>query len=510
MQLNRTKNATRNIFFGIIQKIYTLLVPFIIRTAMIHFMGVKYLGLGSLFTSILSVLNLTELGVGSAMVFSMYKPIIDDDTKKICALMRLYRTYYRIIGSIILVVGILLTPIIPSLVKGDLPDGINLIILYYLNLFATVLTYFLFAYKNSILGAYQRNDITIKINLIITTLQYGLQLITIIIGNYYAYVIVALFTTALGNIVTALVVNKLYPQYKATGTLDKSEVKTINQRIRDLFTSKIGAVIVDSADTLVISAFLGLEILAIYNNYYYILTSLFGFIGILFASCTAGIGNSLIAESKEKNYNDFKKFLLIISWITGVCTACLLSLFQPFMKIWVGDKLMLSISMVVCLCIYFFVHEINRLMTNYKDAAGMWHEDRFRPFITAMTNLILNLFLVQFIGLFGILLSTVLSTIFVGMPWLTYNLFTVIFNRSALDFIKSLFKYIFITLFTCIICYFIVQYIYIDGIIGFTVKGCIAFAISNILFFICLHKTKDFLAVKNMIKLILKSKKKNG
>lgn len=155
MKIERTKNASRNIIFGIILKAYQILIPFLMRTAMIYFMGVQYLGLNSLFTSILQVLNLTELGVGIAMVYSMYKPIADDDTKTICALMRLYRLYYRIIGLVIAVMGGILTPFIPYLVKSDLPSGLNIYVLYLLNLAATILSYWLFAYKNALFQAHQ-------------------------------------------------------------------------------------------------------------------------------------------------------------------------------------------------------------------------------------------------------------------------------------------------------------------------------------------------------------------
>lgn len=158
MKIERTKNATRNIIFGLVQRIYITFVPFLMRTAMIYIMGVQYLGLSSLFTSILQVLNLAELGVSHAMVYSMYKPIADDDGNKICALMRLYKIYYRIIGAVIGGIGFILTPFVPMLVKGDLPGGLNIYILYLLNLGATVLSYWLFAYKNSLLIAHQRGD----------------------------------------------------------------------------------------------------------------------------------------------------------------------------------------------------------------------------------------------------------------------------------------------------------------------------------------------------------------
>lgn len=148
-RIERKKNATRNIIFGVILKAYQIVVPFLMRTAMIYFMGVQYLGLNSLFTSILQVLNLAELGAGSAMIYSMYQPIASDDKKKICALMRLYKFYYRTIGCVIAFLGLLLLPFIPHLVKSDLPDNLNIYVLYLLNLGATVLTYWLFAYKNA-------------------------------------------------------------------------------------------------------------------------------------------------------------------------------------------------------------------------------------------------------------------------------------------------------------------------------------------------------------------------
>ena len=154
MKIEKTKNASRNIIFGILMKIYQILLPFAIRTIIMYTIGVEYLGLNSLFTSILQVLNLAELGVGSAMIFSMYKPIAEDDSITICALMALYRLYYRIIGGVILVAGLVLTPFIPKLISGSVPPDMNIYILYLLNLLATVLTYWLFAYKNSILQAH--------------------------------------------------------------------------------------------------------------------------------------------------------------------------------------------------------------------------------------------------------------------------------------------------------------------------------------------------------------------
>ena len=376
-----------------------------------------------------------------------------------------------------------------------------------MNLLATVFTYWLYAYKNSILQAYQRNDIVSKVTIITDTIKYILQIFTIVfLKNYYMYVLVLILLQIASNIITAAVVTRMYPEYRCKGSLPKEEVAQINSRIRDLFTSKIGAVIVNSADTVVISAFLGLTVLAIYQNYFFIISSVIAFIAVVFNSCTAGIGNSIIVETKEKNYNDFKKFTFLIAWIAGFCTVCIVCLMQPFMNIWMNgnEKLMLGMSEVVCFCIYFFVYEIQQLLLTYKDAAGMWHEDKYRPLVTALTNLALNIIMVQFFGLYGVLLSTVISIIFIGMPWLFYNLFTVLFKRNAVKYVIRVVYYTVITIVISIITYSVCSLVPFTGIAELIVKLIICIIVPNLLFFATLFKFEEFGQVKALVKGILK------
>ncbi len=494
MQFNRTKNAKRNMAFGVILKIYTLAVPFFIRTLFLYIMGVEYLGLGSLFTSILSVLSLAELGVGSAMVYSMYKPLAEDDTETVCALMQLYKIYYRIIGSVILIAGLAVMPFLPYLIKSDLPADINLYVLYLLNLFSTVVSYWLFAYKNCIIGANQRGDISTKISLCITTLNYILQILVLVLfHNYYLYIITGIVTGIISNFTTAIIADKMFPQFKAHGKLPKETVKAINGRVRDLFTAKIGTVIVYSADTLVISAFLGLTVLAQYQNYYYLFTAVAGFVEIVFGSLTAIVGNSIVSESYEKNYRDFKIFMLIIAWIAGFCSTCFLCLYQPFMELWVGEELMFEFGIVICFCIYFFVYEINRLLLFYKDASGMWHSDRLRPFVVSISNLIINIISVNFIGIYGIILSTVISTVLIGYPWLVRNLGHEIFQPKDIKsiFLKICF-YATCTLAVASITYFICNLFKLSLVITLIIRAIICCIIPNVLFLLTYLKSPDF------------------
>lgn len=510
MKFERTKNATRNIFFGMALKIYQILVPFLMRTAMIYLLGVEYLGLDSLFTSILSVLNLAELGIGSAMVYSMYRPIIRDDGKTICALMNLYKLYYRIIGAVVLAGGLILCPFVPKLIASDLPSDVNIYVLYLLNLGTTVLSYWLFAYKNCLLQAHQRSDVISKVSLLVHTARYILQFILLFVThNYYFYLIVSLASQAAVNIFTAVAANRMYPNYQPTGKLDEGTKKDINHRIRDLFTAKIGAVVVDSVDTIVISAFLGLTVLAIYQNYFYILTAITGMINVIMTSCLAGIGNSIATESREKNYSDLKTFTFLIVWIGGLCTALLLTLFQPFVDLWVGKEYMFEFSAVICFCVYFFIKQINTLLNIYKDAAGMWHEDRFRPLVTAAANLTMNLIMVQFWGIYGILLSTVLSMLLVGMPWILKNIFTVIFRKKDLkNYLMTMGLYVTVVVFACALCALVCRFFPGQGIVILILRMLLTLVVCNGIFLLAFHRTKAFRKSMSLLKGMMKGKLK--
>lgn len=494
MKFNRTKNATRNIATGLLLRAYQILVPFIIRTAMIYCLGVDYLGLDSLFTSVLSVLNLAELGIGSAMVYSMYKPVAEDDSITLCALMRLYKLYYRVIGFIVLIGGLILCPFIPKLISGSVPAGINVYILFLLNLSATVLSYWLFAYKNSLFHAHQRVDVVNVVHLIVNTARYiGQIIILFVFQSYYLYLIVSLASQAAINIVTAWQSNKHYPELKPHGKLPKDTIKKINQRIRDLFTAKIGAVVVNSVDTLIISAFLGLSVLAIYQNYYFIVTALLSIVNIFVYSCTSTIGNSIVVETKQKNLEDLKTFTFVVCAMACFCTACLLGLYQPFMELWVGQSLMLEFPAVICFSVYFFIVQINTLLNVYKDAAGMWREDRFRPLVTAAVNLVLNLGTVHLLGIYGILLSTVISMLFVGMPWLLRNLFSTLFEPNQMkSYLTKLLQYVLISILVCMLSTGIGFFIPLKGIALMVIRVAISFILTAGVFLLCFRQSEAF------------------
>ena len=506
MKIQRTKNASRNVLFGSIQKVYQIIMPFIMRTLMIYYMGIEYAGINNLFTSILQVLNLAELGIGAALVCSMYAPIAEDDTDKICALMNLYKKVFRIIGLVVLAFGLMLVPFLPKLIAGDTPSDLNIYYLYLMYLGNTVLSYWLFAYKNSLLSAHQRTDVSSKVMILTNTVQYILQIFVLIfLRNYYLYLGSSILAQAMTNIITAIRVDRIYPEYHPRGKLDSRTVNDIKKKVQGLVTNKIGGTILRSADSIVISAFLGLSILAVYQNYYFILSSVIGILSILYQSVIAGIGNSLIVENQKKNYFDFQTMTFGISFISAVCCSCFMGLFQPFMKVWMGEGRLLSYSVIICLVVYFYFGEIDQMISAYKDAAGIWYEDRFRPLLTALLNLGLNLILVRYIGLYGVLLSTVISLVVLGIPWLIHNVFTLLFDEeNPLTYIFSLFKYAIASIIAVTLSFYASQLIPDKGIITLPFKCLVCIVCSSALFFFMFWKNEHLRRIMHVTQKIIK------
>ncbi len=456
MKINRAKNTKVNIVFGYIQKLLSVLFPFAIRTIIINTIGIQYLGLNSLFSSVLNILSLAELGFGTAMVYSMYKPIAEDDTETINALLNVYKKIYRIVGTIVLVVGLAITPVLPYLIKGSYPADINLYILYFIYLGNNVIGYFFFAYKNSLLSAHQRNDIASKINIIINSLMYVIQIVVLLLfKNYYIYIIFIPLSTLAMNLSTAFITKKMYPQYFCKGTPSKEIKADIKKKIIALITHKIGYIIQSSIDNICISAFLGLTLLGRYNNYMYIVTAVEGFITIIKQSMLAGIGNSIIVEDKEYNKKQFYKYLTVFNWIAIWCSVCFMCLFQPFIKIWTGTENMLPITVVICLTFMFYCSSIRNAIGVYKDALGLWWEDRFKPIAISIVNLIGTIISAYFGCFEGVILSTAFAYLLVGLPWETHVFYKSYMNEKQTKYyLKQLLSFV-IMLICVVSTYFI-------------------------------------------------------
>ena len=415
----RIDNIKKNLIFNVIKFVAQLVLQFLLRTVLIYTMGVEYLGLNGLFTNIFSFLNLAELGIGSAIVFSMYKPIADGDIEKVKSLQAIYKKFYGIIAIIVLVLGAIITPFIEFFISGGVEADINVYILYIMYLVNTLVGY-LCAHKRSLLFAYQRNDIESKIR---TMCLIGMTIIQILIvwltKNYYLYFAITIVFTIIECIWIYLVANKKYPEINGKAeSLDKETKKEITKNVAALSLHKIGASVVFSTDNILISSFLGVVVLGAYSNYYMITSALVSVFTVLKNALAASIGNLVASTDSEYAYKRFKLVNFIFSFLSAFTAVCLLVLFQPFIEKWTGGgEYLLEFSTVIIIVISYYLSRMRTAVLLYKDAAGLFWKDRWKPVIESVVNLVASIVLVQIIGLNGIFIGTILSTV-VGPLWI--------------------------------------------------------------------------------------------
>ena len=437
MKLDFKKNVKRNMVANAASSGIRLLFPFLNRTLFLWLLGPEYLGLNGLFTSILGVLMLAELGFGTAIGCSMYKPVADDDRELICAYLKFYRTVYRWVGSVIFVIGLCLMPFLRQLVHGSLPPGINLHVLYFIHLVNTSASYFLFAYRGSVLGAHHRNDVITNIRSGVQVVQYiTVFLVLLVTRNYYHYVIATVFFTVLQNVLLVKASRRLFPDIEPRGSLPDGLRRKVLSDVNSIFMHKIGGVIVNSMDNLVISAFLGLVAVAAYGNYYYVVTAVAGLVGIFYSSMTGGFGNKIHTETKERNFDLFMRMSRLSQAAILVCAAIMAALFQPFIMLWTkGDpSLVRHVLTPVLMVLYFYVNQSRQMLMSFKSAAGLWRQDRWKPIASGIFNLAVNVSLVvalpEAYKLDGVILSTILAFLFIEIPWETRVVFSCYFDAA--------------------------------------------------------------------------------
>lgn len=509
MNNDRIKNTVRNTAFGVVFKIVTMLGAFASRTMLIYSLGVEYVGLDGLFSSVLSMLNMAELGFGSAIVYKLYKPIAEKDTPQVCALLNYYRTIYRTIGLAVFVVGILLIPYLGIFIKGEAPVGINLVVLYLIYLLNTCCSYWVFAYKSVLLNANNRNDLISKVTSVLYVLRYGLQIVLLLVfKNYYLYAVVLPLITLLTNIGSARICKRYYPDYECRGRISLKDRKEIKTKVTALFFNKIGMTLISASDNVVISSFLGLTVLGIYDSYYYIFSMLYYFFSVFHSAITAGIGNSIVTESKEDNKKIFNRLCFMNSWIVGLCTICLACLYEPFIKLWLGEDKLLGVPFAVLMSIYFYFWMIRFVVLIFKNAQGLWLQDRFRALLEGITNLCLNLLMVRYIGLFGVTLSTIIAMLVVSLPWETRILFKYYFGESTFPYYIKMLKWLLLTVIAGGVTFVMLLPIGGNSLAAFVLRMFICAIVPNLLYLLFYHNSEEFHYTKQLLLRLLSKVKR--
>ena len=447
----------RSTLWGIVYRVVTILGPFVIKTLIVNRLGIEYSGLSTLFTSILTVLNLANLGFSSSLVFTMYRAVADEDMSALSAMLNFYRRVYRYVGVVILGLGLAVMPFLKHLVGADCPTDINLYLLFAIYLVETSLDYLMFGYNNAVFSAYQRTDVTLKISTVRYLIQYILQSLALIIfSNYYAYIIILPLMVIPNNIALVRTARRMYPAITCTGELDEQVKKDIYHRVFTLFGHKVGSTVLVSIDGMIISAFLGLKVMGIYTNYYAILTAVNALVEIVTNGSISGIGNKLITAGKDENYRLFKTMSYGWMFIIGITATCMMCLYQPFIGgVWFSAEYLMDERLVALIVLYYFSWMFRIMQLTYRDAAGLWTKDWLKPYVGMVINIVGDIVLVKCLhSVAGVLLPTVFVFFVVYFFWEAYVLFRYLFERSWKEYLIKMLFYSLLCFGLCALCYF--------------------------------------------------------
>lgn len=408
--MSRSSNSIKNAGTGIGMQIINVLLRFICRTAFVYTLGKEYLGIASLYTNVLTLLSITELGFSTAITYSLYDPLAKGDQKLICSLMAFYKKVYRIIGFIVLGLGLILMPFLPYLMTG-VTDKVNIYLYYLLYLAQSVVSYWFFSYKSAIVIADQKKYVT---DIICTFCQIAvcvLQVLALLLfRSFFLYTLLFIVMGIVQNIFIAWQADKRYPYLKEKAEpLTKDSKKKLFDQVHALFLQKISVVIGTATDNLIISSFVSVLAVGLYDNYHMIISSVQKFMHSAFQGLTASIGNLFTTESKERSAFIFRSLNLANSYLVCVASVCFLTLFQPFVTIWIGEEYLLDMVTVFIIVLNFATNFLQNIVLIYRDATGLFVVGRYRSAINAGLNLILSLIFVQFWGMTGVFLGSIIS-----------------------------------------------------------------------------------------------------
>jgi O-antigen/teichoic acid export membrane protein len=501
----RSVNASRNVSVAMINKILLLILTFASRKFFVEYIGVSYLGIHSLFANILTLLSMADLGLNTAMNVSLYKPIAENDTIKLAALMAYYKKLYNIIAVVIAGIGLCLTPFLKLLINlnNNIPDLTG----YYLLFLSSTVISYLFVYKSAIINADQKNYIVNKISIFVNFVKVAMQMLVVIIFKQYVlYVIMEVLFVLFNNLLISYNADNMYPFLKEKHTLSSSEKKAIFSNISSVFLYKISYSLINGTDSILISIIVGTVSVGLYSNYLSITSNLEAFIAIIFSSLTAGVGNLIITAGEEKRYNTFKSMQMVSFWISGIVITCLLFLTQDFVSLWLGKEYVLdNIVLIAIVCNMFFSTCMQPVWT-YREGTGMYAQIRYVMLVTAVLNLVLSVVLGRIWGLSGILFATAISKIATYFWYEPRILFNNFFNQKIRKYYIEYFKNGIALLLSIAICYLSIGKLTHVSIGYWLLKAIICLIIVNIIYLLIYFRTEEFKMLINKFQVIVRKK----
>lgn len=503
MAESRVKSSVRNVLAAWGGQAAYAICAFVVRAIFVDTLASEYVGLETLFTSLLTILSLADLGVGSAITFALYKPLAFDDRQQVKSLMRLFKRAYIVIGCVVIAAGACMTPFISGLLGSSAPDIPNLKLYFFCFVLNTGISYF-FSYKASLITADQKNYV-------VSLIQYGFQIamcgaqiaVLLVTGNYLLYLCCMIASTLLQNIVISHTANRLYPylREKDIDPLDKGVLSSIKKNIVGLLMHRVAEVATTPTSNLIITAFVGLATTSLYGNYQLVTNALQRVVVKLFDSIIASVGNLSAKESNERQYEVFRTTFFINALIYGVVTGALLCAINPFIwGIWLGRDWVLPDLTVILLSLLFYFQGMRCAGQAFTSAYGLYWVTKWKAVLEAVSLPVLMLILVRPLGMNGVLLSGIISTLCISTVYEGWAVYRRGFDAPLRNYVKMFALYSVLDVGAILLGFWICSFIALPGLIAFLVDAVIGMAIPVAVLWLCFHRTREYAETRSIIK----------
>lgn len=504
MEKSRTHYSVLNISSSLIGYVINTILGFICRIVFVRCLSSDYLGINGLFTNILTMLSLAELGIGGAIVFALYKPLANNEENKIASLVKFYGRAYKVIGIVVAIIGLFFLPFLDLIIRDqpNIKESINVIYLLYL--FNTSSTYF-FSYRSSLLIASQRSYIVTSVSYLVTIFQSVVQIIYLLcFKNYFGYLIIQTIGIFIFNFTVSKLAVKQFPYIKNQNIkpLSREEKNKLMHNIKDLTMYKISGLLVNSTDNIIITYFNGLSVSGITSNYTLFTTTLTGLLNQIFNGINSSIGNHNALSSdfeKEKMFNNIN---LLNFWLFGWAALGIIFVSSDLVNLCFGTNYVMPMEIPLVLALNVYIVGMQNAVWTYKNTMGIFHYGRFMQFGTAILNIILSLLLGKYYGVFGILFASAISRIMTNVWYDPYCIYKFGFHLNPIKYFKKYILYFIIIIFDSLICYYIFNGLEKSIILQILIKIISVSLVANLSFFLFFKSSNEFAFIKSIIKRI--------
>ncbi|MGG7078769.1 lipopolysaccharide biosynthesis protein [Clostridium sardiniense] len=502
----RTENSMKNIYISILTQIVITLLGFISRKVFIDNLGTEYLGVNGLLTNVLSMMSLVEGGIGTAIVYNLYKPLAENDKEKVIALTQLYKKVYGILAIIIFILSLIIYPLLGYIMKSE--EGIPFLgVVYFLFVFKNMISY-LNAHKWSLINADQKGYILAKYNLLFNVITTISKIIILAITrNYILYLLIECLIFIVQNIYNGKIVNIKYPYIKTKKkyVVDKEVKNNLIVNVKALFLHNVGSWCVFGTDNILISSFISVATVGLYSNYTMIIGQLSSLLTPVIGGIGASVGNLIATESSEKSYKIFKITYLINFWIYSFSAIFLFNLLEPFINWWLGYGLLLDNITFFIILVNFYISGLRSSIITFKVKGGVFDQDKYIPLIESVINLGSSLILVKYLGLAGIFLGTTISSVFVPLWTQSHLVYKHIFNKPVFLYFKKYAFYGAITILVGAFTTYTCNFIQAGSFISLVIRGIICAIVPNTIYLLIFYKTEEFRYLWGIVKVKLMS-----